>query len=409
MKLLSLAVAAVSAGAVAGAAQAAPALERAAADVAAAPPGSDIRLHFGHFQPSASAEQRAVNATAFDAMAATQPTLPFYTRSYAVPVVNENLGAAPPVPTTLTFQHTLLGTDPSLKSLQGVQGVASTVSVRLIPVVITLPDKTVLDPSVELVPGQLNNSIVLDQSSPVFTFQPLTLGGVNYGSTQLLDAWVRGERWRYAQYLPNYHLYLAPSVGAKLQVAPTAQQLWDASAMPAPDGSTLGARLGRVFVFDSAWLNQQIQAYLQTQAIDPSVITVFVTSYNILAQSGGGLAAGYHFNFGTQTFIWHGYEVPQQTPLATQVQGQILQHELAELIDHPFPTSTPDQAACTPTGYESGDPLEDGRADFTVTNSLGMNYRFQDLTFASWNEGETPSSAVLGRYTLQNAFRYPCF
>jgi len=414
MKLLSFAVAAAF---VSAAAAAAPAAERSDAAIAA-PAGNFVATsssgdaafhpHSLRPKPSDSPQQRAVDAARFDSMANDLPTLPYYDRVYTRSVVNEPLGTQPPAGGLVTFHHTVVGTDPS-SPLQGT-GIASYIPVLLVPVVITGTDGKVYDPSVEKLPGQQNASITLDQTSPVFTYQPMTIGNVAYGSTQLLDAWVRAERWQYTKFLPNYHLFLSPTVGTPLRISPTAQQMRDASGDLLSDGTTVGTKLARALVLDGKWFNTQLKAYVQAQSVNPGTIPVFVTAYGIAASDIG--YGGYHFSDGTQTYIWHTYTMPKDVPVGSPVPGSVLEHELAELIDHPFPmTATEGASICVPNayGYEVGDPLEFGQADFALANSAGLVYRFQDLTYAGWNEGEYPSSAQFGRYSMQNTFRFPCF
>lgn len=379
-----------------------------AENFAAASPSGDaaFRPHSLRLKPSDSPQRRAADVARFERMAKALPTLPLYDRVYVRLLVDETRGTLPPAGGLVAFRHTVVGTDPA-SPLQG-SGIASYIPVLLVPVVITATDGTVYDPSVEKVPGQLNPSLTLDQVSPVFTYQPMTIGDVTYGSTQLLDAWVRAERWQYTQFLPNYHLYLSPTVGTPLRLSPTPQQMRDASGDLAPDGTTWGSKFDRALVLDQTWFDSQLKAYVRDQGVNPATIPVFVTSYDIASNDIG--IGGYHFNDGTQTYIWHTYTVSKNVAAGSPVLGSVLQHELAELIDHPFPsTSSEDPGNCAKAGYEVGDPLEYQQADFALTNAAGVTYRFQDLAYAGWNEGEFPSSAQFGRYSLQNAFRFPCF
>jgi len=374
---------------------------RTGADEFASPPISSLLTRVKPNLPSA--ENREAEAKLFADMSNAQATLPSYTRTYTVPVVDENQNAAPPG-RLITYSHRVIGTDPRLG------GITSIIPVDIVPIVITAPNGITYNPTTEILPGQGLSVIDLDRVSPLFNSQQMTLGGITT-NTQLLDAWVRGERWQYVQSLPNYHLLLAPTVFPTLALHPTSAQFQDVSNQPLPDGSgTYGSRFGRVLVFDLAWLTQQIQSYIASHpAITPATIPVFVTSYNIVAQIPGGYFGGYHNSVGTQTYIWHTDVVQRSPPPGSPVPAQLLEHELAELIDHPFPAIDPDQPTCADEGYEAADPEQFGQADFIVNNANGRPFQFQDLAYAGWTEGEYPSTALQGRYTIQGKFRFPCF
>lgn len=329
--------------------------------------------------------------------------LPSYTTFYSLYVNNqtvETTGAG-----TYSFQGIRVGTDPQSTDQ------TTTIPTYIVPVKITAPGGKVYDPTTQI-PGQNTSTIDAHLSSPLFQKTNLQFAGQSFGTTQLMDAWVRAQNWTDVSAKKKYHLMLAtPKILPALNLTPNNSQFFSANLGSGSGlyGSTIGA-------VDINYLDTQIRAYIasaQTKGLlSTAGVPIFVTSYNVLA----GPASGYHDDVSGQVYTWVGYFVSSvnigqniyddsiPSPLRD---GAVLEHEFAELIDHPY-TSSGDNGACSFYGYEVGDPLESGQNDFVLPNRQGNKYAFQDLTFYSYNIGDVPSHGINGLYTLQGTYTFPC-
>jgi hypothetical protein len=277
---------------------------------------------------------------------------------------------------------------------------STTLPVVFIPVTIKLPDGSVADPVKDVLPFDSVSVMGALMRSPLIESVPVNLNGVNYGTTQLLDAWVRAERFSDVSAAGKYHLLLKASLGQPLQLTASNSDIIN-----------LGAdnKANRYWVFVSTLLDSALVNYIHNpkHGITPGVIPVFVTDYNI-ADGGAG---GYHANIDNQIYSWVGYflNADPQTGLTVPGprEGIPLEHEMAELIDHPFPFSD-NGGPCFTSGYEVGDPLEFGQADFNIFNNQGFPYLFQDLILYPWTEGTDPSTSNKGLYTLQGTYAHAC-
>ncbi len=333
---------------------------------------------------------------------AVAASLPTYDTLFTLNVVDQAINPSAiygPAYYPYSFNHIRVGTDPAFG------GASSNIPVVLIPVVIKAADGTVYDPTAHVLPGDDETILSLLKQSPLFQSLPTTLFGNHYGKTQLLDAWVRAERWEAIASNPKYHLLLtATNAVQPLVLTADASQLLDLT------GENLTG-VERALNLDNVLFVNGVQAYIKDpkNKINPGVIPVFITDYNIYQFFGAG---GYHDSLGLQTYIWNGSflhtSVSEPTiPIAYPRDGIVLEHELAELIDHPFPNYD-NGGPCYTYGYEVGDPLEFGQNDFLTVNNKGILYHFQDLTFASYNEGKFPSNAIGQLYSLGGTYTYPC-
>jgi hypothetical protein len=293
----------------------------------------------------------------------------------------------------MQFEHTILGTDPASAAA------TTSIPVVFVPVTISLPDGTVADPVKNMLPFDNVSVLSAIMQSPLIESVPVNVNGVNYGTTQLLDAWVRGERFSAVGAAGKYHLVLKASVGKPLQFAASSSDIVNFGS---------DNKANRFWDFQSSLLDSQLVNYISDpkNGITPGVIPVFVTDYNI----ADGQAGGYHSNIDNQIYSWVGYFLNADKDGITVPgprDGTVLEHEMAELTDHPFPFSD-NGGPCYGNGYEVGDPLEFGQADFDLLNNQGFPYHFQDLILYPWTEGTYPSTSIDKLYTLQGTYTYAC-
>ncbi len=324
--------------------------------------------------------------------------LPTYDTYFSLDVVDQTINPSAKYGSfQMYFTHTHVGPDPALG------GRGATIPVVMIPIVVVGPDGTVYDPrahpfpgDTETLPSLLDHSPLFDRKNNIYQFNH------DYGTTQLLDAWVRAARWQAVSSNPDYHLLLQPVAGKAITYQASANDL----SIITPSGP------GRALSLSGNALDSITHSYVTDprNGITPGVIPVFLLDYNIYPLGFG--VGGYHDSYANQTYIVLGSFVNTDPNNPNVIvpgprDGVILEHELAELIEHPFP-SYDNGGPCSIYGYEVGDPLESGQNDFVQANSKGQEYHFQDLTFTSWNEGASPSTGINGQFTLGGTYHAAC-
>jgi hypothetical protein len=281
-----------------------------------------------------------------------------------------------------TINFTMVGNDPST-------GVASTIPVYIIPIKMVYPanngNKT-FDPATATVQNGLTvvNNII---ASPIFdSGVNFTQGNVNLGTTQYIDAYQRGNFWKFVKKKANrnYHVLLGtPTVLAEQTITVNQGQ---GSVVNNPFAS------GLVGTYDINLFDSNLQKFMKSfSQVNPGVLPLFVT-YDVFLTSGGCCIGGYHNANGAQpggqTYS-HATYVDQPGSFSQDVSA--LSHEIGEWMDDPF---VDNRVNCNDNSImENGDPLE-GRTNYGgFPYSLnGFTYNLQSLVFIGYFGGPKADS-----------------
>lgn len=307
-------------------------------------------------------------------------------------------GLTPPPPVALktwngsflhggvTYPFTMVGSAPST-------GTSTTVAAIIIPLKIIVQHLGVpvtFDPKHVLPDGNTVNKATA--ISPIFDKTTnYTLGAVNLGNTQYIDAYQRGNLWGTVALHPGYHVLMG---GPTFRAEQTLN-------VPASEGIEANAFGANVAVVNINWFDSQIQSLLTT-LVAPNQIGIFLT-YDTYLSENSGLSGccigGYHSYTGTQAYIEATY-VDQVGAFAQDVSA--LSHEVGEFVDDPFGNNVVPLACGLGAVLEVGDP-EEGFANFgafpyTVN---GFTYNLQDLVFLPYF-GAPTSRSVNGWLTFQD-------
>ena len=284
------------------------------------------------------------------------------------------------------YTYNMVGAAPSSNT-------SVTITTYIIPVKITITNrngtKTAFDPSHVLSNG--NTVTTNTVKSPLFdSTTNYTLGGVNVGTTQYIDAYQRANFWGTVSSHPNSHLLLNPVVLAEQSLSP--------SRTFGKTGTPFGFTAAEV---DINWFDSQIPTLISKLGIQPNAFPIFLL-YNTYLTQGGCCIGGYHSSEGS-------FSNPQAYAEATYVDHvgafsqdvSALSHEIGEWADDPLTVNL--SGNNTPCGIlENGDPLE-GEANFGGFHYVLHNftYNLQDLVFLPYF-GAPPSRSVHGWFSFQD-------
>ncbi len=190
--------------------------------------------------------------------------------------------------------------------------------------------------------------------------------------------------------------------------------------VPALDGSVGsrngGTQFGEVSMI---WWQGQMTKILKAAGVKPTEIAIVLTDNIVGKDLGQCCAIGYHMSYvkwfvGTQAYAWASYVEPgtfvsTTTGLDELVDVTAISHELAELVNDPFPLSNmntvpswefPGSTKCQ-FNLETGDPVE------VLDNSMfpvvigTTTYHPQTEAMLQWFERKVPSDA------FDSAYSYP--
>ncbi|MCU1286002.1 MAG: hypothetical protein JWO13_2352 [Acidobacteriales bacterium] len=290
-------------------------------------------------------------------------------------------------------------------------------------------DPTVGDPGCI---GAGRTALSLTQQSPIFQNANFTIGGVNMGNTQYIDAVQRASFWQYVGAANQYHTLLGPVTVMPLQTitAPTTTQGNSFSfggqcgTNPGTAGAAPGSNPnlpGRLGVFDINWWDPQAEAMIQSLNIPATSFPLFLF-YNVVMSSGPPAAnlsncciLGYHSeNSDTSpnlitTYGNSSFEGRNGTLFTGVADVSIMTHEISEWMDDPLGNNpTPKWGHIGQVGgcqgnLETGDPLT-GTNNPPVTMPNGYTYHLQELAFYSWFFRQSPSAGVSNWYSSNNTF-----
>jgi hypothetical protein len=260
----------------------------------------------------------------------------------------------------------------------------------------TAPGVTTFDPTANdnaCLSAPNNNPLKLFQHTPMFDSYDFSIGGVDVGHTQYIDAFQRAEFWNVLKDRDDYHLLLSPVV----TLSPIAINI------PADQGLTLPPAdfpacgpFGIVDIdFFDAYLNTNVLPALAPQ-VNAGNFPIFLLYNTVLAFTPqtnlfNCCVLGYH---GTTNFLPLGTYSPSDfdtTGLfgSTQGDSNTLSHEVGEWANDPFGNNpTPlwghtGQVAGCQGNLEVGDPLS-GTNFSPIGGRNGYTYHLQELAFFSW-------------------------
>jgi hypothetical protein len=224
------------------------------------------------------------------------------------------------------------------------------------------------------------------KKSPIFAKgENFTQGGTNLGTTQYIDAFQRGNFWKFVSTNTGYHVFLGAPTKLATQtivVQPSQGKVINNPFAP-----------GLVGTYDINAFDANLQNYIRNfTQINPGALPIFIT-YDIFLTSGGGCCIGGYHNAngaqpGGQTYA-HATYVDSVGSFSQDVSA--LSHEVGEWMDDPF---VDNRVNCRDNGImEDGDPLE-GRANFGgFPYSLnGFTYNLQSLVFIGYFGGPKTDS-----------------
>jgi hypothetical protein len=286
----------------------------------------------------------------------------------------------------------------------------------------TAPGDVVSDPShpdTHCLTAPNNVPSQLVAQSPLFQSTSFSFGGIHLGTTQYLDAFMRGNFYQALQGDPGlYHVLFDPvTVGNPVIVDLPANE-----GLAIRDPLLLGppAFCPPEQIIDYNWidsyLNGTVLPMLTRQGLTPGTIPLFVVYNTAIASPVTNLGAccilGYHYfagepkpsqTYAISTFDAGGFFSP------TIENTSVMAHELGELMDDPYTNNDVPpwgnvgqvQGGCQ-GNLEVGDPLT-GTIMPTITMPNGYTYNVQELVFFSWFYGGQ-SLGVNGWYSSNGTF-----
>lgn len=284
------------------------------------------------------------------------------------------------------YSYNMVGAVPSSNT-------PATIAVYIIPVKVVITSgatKTTFDPLHVLSDGQTVAATTV--ASPLFdSTTTYVQGGVDVGTTQYIDAYMRANFWSSTASAPNYHLLLSgPTVFPEWTLSPPAAY--------GKTGNEFGFKAGLVNI---NWFDAYIQGYIKkVTQIKPGVLPIFLINDVYLTQ-GGCCIGGYHSSMGSSSAP-QAYVVASfvDHPGAFSQDVSALSHEIGEWAADPLVVNI--NGNNTPCGIlENGDPLENnanyGGYPYAVN---GFSYNLQDLVTLPYF-GAPPSTSVNGFFTFQ--------
>jgi hypothetical protein len=307
-----------------------------------------------------------------------------------------------------TVNYTMAGTDPATNNAP------TSIPVVIIPlrmVYRTATGTTVFDPNAHVVTGTTSNVTDMTKSSPVFTSTVQWISAhQNLGATQYIDAYQRGNFWKYVQTNRNYHVLLNPITVANEQTI---------VVDPADGGTEINrfTKRGTIGTMEINPFDAQLNVFMsRIRAVKPSVFPLFL-SYNVyLTQFGGCCIGGYHSDtFPSHRSQTYGYATFVDDPAPTRADKQpfsedisAVSHEVGEWMDDPFvDNAVPDCDDNTGGSLENGDPLEINpvhRYGVFSVRSNGFNFHPQSLVYLPYFGA--PRTTSVGKSYSFKGFTY---
>jgi hypothetical protein len=270
--------------------------------------------------------------------------------------------------------YTMVGTKPSLGNA------STTVPVYIIPIKMvygaTNGNRTFDAKNHVLSNGKtvVNNIIASPIFNPGVNF---TQGGTNLGTTQYIDAFQRGNFWKYVHTNTAYHVLLGTPTVLATQTITVPASL--GAVYTNPFGS------GIVGTYDINAFDAKLQTYMRNfTQINPGVLPLFVTYDVFMTSFGGCCIGGYHNSNGLQpSGQTYAHATYVDSPGSFSQDVSALSHEIGEWVDDPFADNN---VNCNDNSIlEVGDPLENnanfGAYPYTLN---GFKYNLQSLVFIGY-------------------------
>jgi len=262
----------------------------------------------------------------------------------------------------------------------------------------TAPGVTVFDPTANdnnCLSRPNNNPLRLFQHSPMFDNYDISVGGVDMGHTQYIDAFQRAEFFNLLKNPDNYQLLLNPVVTTPPVII----------TVPAANGLTLPPDFGACGPFGvvdidffDAYLDNNVLPALAPQ-VNAGNFPIFMLYNTVLAFTPIDeifvtcCVLGYHGTTGTNPIQTYSPSDFDTTGLfgSTGGDSNTLSHEVAEWANDPLgnnPTPAWGGVGQVPPGFcqdnlEVGDPLS-GTNFSPIGGRNGFTYHLQELAFFSW-------------------------
>ena len=324
------------------------------------------------------------------------PTIPLATFSVSPTKVKEKK----------PLTESIVGTNPFSITPSG-----SVIDAVIVPMVFNIGG-TIFDPTAPNTCDSNVSAINRFNWSPVVQPVPnLTFNGVNVGTAQYVDGFMRAEFWGATGGSPAYTNSINWSTTAPVTVT-----------VSASNGITSGTGCSTTGVVAQTLLNTQIastlQALTKSGVISPAKFVLFLTT-NVVGSSANPPTPP-----GTSTCCNYGYHTVTGNPtqfyaFADYAQGApnelaIVSHEVAEFMNDPLlNNSTPawggigSISGCSGV-LEVGDPLVGMQAWMPITMN-GFTYHPGELAYFSWffNAPGTPSIGAGGIFSSNGSFTGP--
>ncbi|HUE52525.1 MAG TPA: hypothetical protein VMO80_09295 [Terriglobales bacterium] len=296
-----------------------------------------------------------------------------------------------------TVKYTMVGTNPASTN------VTSTIPVYIIPIKMvygaTNGNRT-FNPSTHVLSNGktvVNNIIASPIFNPGVNF---TQGSTNLGTTQYIDAFQRGNFWKYVQTHTGYHVLLGKPTVLATQTITVPKSLGGVFSNPFGGSGIIGT-------YDFKAFDAKLQTYIKNLTqINPGVLPIFVT-YDVFLTEFGCCIGGYHNANGAQpggqTYA-HATYVDSPGSFAADVSA--LSHEIGEWVDDPF---VDNYINCNDNSIlEVGDPLENNANYGNYPYTLGgFAYHLQSLTFIGYF-GAPKTTSVHSWLAFQNDESHVC-
>jgi hypothetical protein len=283
-----------------------------------------------------------------------------------------------------TYPETFVGT-----AVTG--GASTTVPVYIIPVKMVY-STTSEDPTVVTANGVSIIQNVIN--SPVFAKTvDFKVNGIDFGTTQYLDAFQRSNLWSTVKTQTGYHILLGTPTVEKVQTITVAKG----------HGGTTTAFGVKVIYENINTYDASIQALITSLKIPSNALPLFITTQTFLT-SGNTTSTccigGYHSvtNSNSQPYASSTY-ITASGAFAQNVSA--LSHEIGEWIDDPNINNAVPAACGSGAVLEVGDPLEGNTnyGDYAYTVG-GVTWDLQDLAEVGYF-GATPNPSASGYNTFQ--------
>jgi hypothetical protein len=283
----------------------------------------------------------------------------------------------------------------------------------IIPLKVHMPDGGVFDPTAtDSSCSPSGTPLNLFQNSPIITPVDISMGGVDIGTAQYVDAFQRASFWSDVSVTgTRYHSALGP-------ITTLAVQTWN---VPSGKGATYNATTyrgcGKIGVVDFSTMDNFVTGTLMPalagSGVGPTNFPIILLYNVVMGDPGDSISSnccilGYHGagGFPAQTYSPMDYDT---TGIFGGVGNtSVAAHEVGEWMDDPLGTNpTPPwgnigQVTGCQSNLEVGDPLSETNFP-PVLMPNNVTYELQELASFSWFFS-TPSLGVNGWFSDNGTF-----